>query len=198
MQQADSPSRIQNRWTVKTWTGTVGRALKTPGVRLLACPTLTLPPRLSRRASAGPGPTGKSSVGTKLRPAAPPPSPASTKPDSVRKTSPSSLRARLPVGRTAGCGGQPRESLGQAAEPAALQGHGGASCEAGAGETTLSHPAASPARCQGCGQAAFTLSILSLPARLAPRPAARLLLPLLQLRAGYSRSVEPRFQLWHK
>lgn len=36
--------------------------------------------------------------------------------------------------------------LGRAAEPAALRGHGGASCEAGAGESALSHPAASPAR----------------------------------------------------
>lgn len=63
--------------------------------------------------------------------------------------------------------------LGQAAEPAASQGHGGASCEAGAGETALSHPAATSARCWGCGEAALALTILSLPARLAPQPVAQ-------------------------
>lgn len=88
--------------------------------------------------------------------------------------------------------------LGRAAEPAASQGHGGASCEVGAGETALSHPAAASARRWGCGEAALAFSILSLPARLAPRPAAQPPLPLRQLQAGYSHSVEPRFQLSHK
>lgn len=60
---------------------------------------------------------------------------------------------------------------GQAAEPTASQGHGGANGEAGAGETAPSHPAAASAQRWGCGEAALALSVLRLPARLAPQPA---------------------------
>lgn len=88
--------------------------------------------------------------------------------------------------------------LGHAAEPAASQGHHGVSCRAGAGETALSHPAAASARCWGCEEAALTLIILSLPARLAPQPAAQPLLPLRKLQAGCSLPAEPRCQLLHK
>lgn len=79
LQQADSLPRIQNRQTVKIWTGTVCRVLKSPGVQLLMCPMLTLLPRLYGRASAGPSPAAEEAVGMKLRSAALPPSPTRTK-----------------------------------------------------------------------------------------------------------------------
>lgn len=72
---------------------------------------------------------------------------------------------------------------GQAAVPTASQGHGRVNSEAGAGETALSHPTAASARRWGCGEAALALSVLRLPARLAPQPALPPL-PLRRLQAG--------------
>ena len=110
LQQGDSLPRTQNRWPAKIWTSAVRRVLKTPGTLLLMCPALSLSPRPSGRASAGPGPAGEAAVEMKSRSAALPPSPASSEPVSVPKTCPSCLRAWMGVRRAAGCGGWPWES----------------------------------------------------------------------------------------
>lgn len=114
------------------------------------------------------------------------------------RTSPSCLRTQLPELDGLQGAEDGYRDLGPAAEPAASQGHGGASCRAGTGETALSHPTAPSAQRWGCEEAVLTLIILSVPARLAPQPAAQPLLPLCRLQAGCSLPVEPRFQLLHK
>lgn len=81
-QQADSLPCIPNGQTDKIWAGTVAGALKTAGVQVSACPTVTLPPRLSRRPSASQGPPGEAMVWMQPCVALLPPSPASAKPGS--------------------------------------------------------------------------------------------------------------------
>lgn len=82
LQQADSLPCILNRQTDKIRAGTIPGALKTSGVQVSTCPTVTLPPRLCRRPSSSHGPLGGGMVRMELCSALLPPSPASTEPSS--------------------------------------------------------------------------------------------------------------------